>query len=66
MQELEKNTIDVGRNPGQAIERISNPLLDDLLGQVNLVHQPALDTNMHIKGDLEGQATRLNAEIYDN
>lgn len=30
MLKLEKATIDIGRNPGKAIERISNPLLDKL------------------------------------
>ena len=27
---LEKNTIDIGRNPGKALEQISNPLLDEM------------------------------------
>ena len=31
---LEKNMIDIGRNPGKAIERISNPILLSLKDQV--------------------------------
>ena len=38
MIQLEKNTIDIGRNPYKAIEVISNPLLDQLQEQVNSVH----------------------------
>jgi hypothetical protein len=30
MAELEKNMIDVGRNPGKAIETISNPMLSEM------------------------------------
>lgn len=35
MLQLEKNTIDIGRNPGKALEQISNPMLDLLQDAVN-------------------------------
>mmetsp|Transcript_21245 Transcript_21245/g.28489 ORF Transcript_21245/g.28489 Transcript_21245/m.28489 type:complete len:108 (-) Transcript_21245:1266-1589(-) len=65
MLELETNSIDIGRNPGQAIERISNPLLDDLNLLVNTEHQPALEDNMNKKGELERRETEINGQIYD-
>ena len=61
MVELEKNTIDVGRNPGKAIQQISNPQLDKLHTQVNSTHQPILEENMFKKGKLESEETDLNA-----
>ena len=66
MIQLEKNTIDVGRNPGKAIEQISNPLLDQLQEQVISIHQPSLEENMLDKGKLERQETDMNSQIYDH
>ena len=65
MIQLEKNTIDIGRNPYQAIEVISNPLLDQLQEQVNSQHQPSLEENMTEKSKLDKQETSLNSQIYD-
>jgi hypothetical protein len=30
MLELQKNQIDIGRNPGQAIEKVSNPIYEKM------------------------------------
>ena len=65
MKDLEKNAIDIGRNPAKAIETISNPLLDKLQEEVNTGHQPKLEENMFKKGKLESEETDLNAQIYD-
>ena len=65
MKNLEKNAIDIGRNPAKAIETISNPLLDKLQEEVNTGHQPKLEENMFKKGKLESEETDLNAQIYD-
>lgn len=66
MVELEKNTIDIGRNPSKAIQEISNPQLDKLHESVNSTHQPILEENMYQKGKLEAEETELNAQIYDH
>ena len=65
MEELERTSIDVGRDPGKAIEQISNPLLDDLNLLVNTQFQPTLEENMSKKGELERQETEINGKIYD-
>lgn len=65
MSELDKNSIDIGRNPSKAMERISNPLLDDLMMLITDKCQPNLEENMHNKGDLEKKETDMNAKIYD-
>lgn len=66
MVELEKNTIDIGRDPSRAIQQISNPQLDKLQESVNSTHQPILEENMYKKGKLESEETELNAQIYDH
>lgn len=65
MVELEKNSIDVGQNPGQAIERISNPLLDELHRRFETEFQPGIEEGMHRKGELERLETEINGRIYD-
>ena len=66
MIELEKSTIDVGRNPLKAIEQISDPLLNQLQEQVNSQHQPTLEENMLEKSKLDRQETDMNSKIYDH
>jgi len=65
MIELEKNTIDIGRDPGKAMEKISQPILDALLDTVSDGQQPILEDNMFKKGKLELEETDLNSNIYD-
>lgn len=62
---LEKNSIDIGRNPSEAMERYSNPLLEELFMTVDTKMTPELEENLHNRGELEKKETNLNAEIYD-
>ena len=43
MIKLEKNMIDIGRDPAKAIEKISNPILDNLKDGVESDFQPKLE-----------------------
>lgn len=38
MHEMEKSTINIGRNPGKAIQRISEPILDKIRNEVESEH----------------------------
>ena len=49
MLELETNMIDVGRNPGKAIEKISNPILEQLREKGEIHVQPKIEDLMNYK-----------------
>ena len=55
MLELEKNNINIGRNPNKAIQKLSQPVLEKLRDDVDDDLQPRLQQNMIKKADLEGQ-----------
>jgi hypothetical protein len=38
MHELEKSQINIGRNPGKAIQRISEPILEKIRNEVESEH----------------------------
>lgn len=42
MVEFERNAIDIGRNPGQAMEKISNPIYQELIDIADDEQQPVL------------------------
>ena len=65
MIELEKNSIDIGRDPAGAMAKISTPLLDQLRETVESDNQPTLVENMFKKGKLELEESVLNQLIYD-
>ena len=43
MVEFERNTIDIGRNPGLAMEKISNPIYKELIEVADDNQQPVLN-----------------------
>lgn len=65
MQELQKNQIDIGRNPGKAIEKVSNPIYERLRTDVENDHQPILERNMLKKSQYEAELASLNSQVYD-
>ena len=65
MIKLEKNMIDIGRDPAKAIEKISNPILDNLKDGVESDFQPKLESNMLKKTQIDAQTAEVNSNIYD-
>ena len=65
MLELEKGTINIGRNPGKAIQRISEPILDHMRNTVEEEIQPNLEQNMLKKADLESRLADTHSKILD-
>lgn len=65
MLELQKNQIDIGRNPGHAIEKISNPILDKMRDNVENDFQPNVEQMMVKKSQMEGELAILNSQVYD-
>ena len=65
MLELQKNQIDIGKNPGEAIEKVSNPIYEKMRNQVENELQPKLEQNMIKKSQMESEIAILNSQIYD-
>lgn len=65
MVELQKNQIDIGRNPGEAIEKVSNPIYEKMRIDVENRLQPTLEQNMIKKSQMESELAILNSQVYD-
>ena len=65
MLELQKNQIDIGRNPGEAIEKVSNPIYEKMRIDVENRLQPTLEQNMIKKSQMESELAVLNNSVYD-
>lgn len=65
MLELDKNTINIARNPSKAIQKVSQPILDKLNDDLEDNLQPHLEQNMLKKSDLESQLGSTHSEILD-
>jgi len=65
MLELERSNIDIGRNPGRAMEQISGPILEDLYELVEATHQPTVEENNLEKSELVRRETEVNGKVYD-
>ena len=65
MIELQKNQIDISRNPGEAIEKVSNPIYEKMRIDVENRLQPTLEQNMIKKSQMEGELAILNSQVYD-
>ena len=65
MIELQKNQIDIGRNPGEAIEKVSNPIYEKMRIDVENRLQPTLEQNMIKKSQMESELAILNSQVYD-
>ena len=65
MEHVEIATLDVGANPGKAMDDITDPLLEKIHGTVDDNQQPVLEDNMYKKVKLDREADELNSSIYE-
>ena len=62
---LEKNSVDVGRNPGKAMRQYGNEKLDSMFDVLENQIQLRFEEISQQRGNLEKQEVDVNSQIYD-